>query len=454
MRHYYFVSAILILSIATFGFSQHEHDPAPPKDKDKQHTHPAEHMEHKHESEKEHSMNPASDFLMNQVAGTSLSPPSASMSMPMRKMGNWDFMSHGYVFLNGIYQTGPRGDDQFFSTNHLMLMGIRTLNQRSSLMLRGMLSLEPATISDRRYPLLFQTGETAFGEPLVDGQHPHDLFMELSVQYALQVNPDLLVHFYAAPRGDPALGPVAYPHRISAQELPQATLSHHLQDSTHILSDVLTAGLKYKWVRFELSGFHGAEPDEERWNLEQGPIDSWSTRITITPSDDWTAQISTSKLKKPEELEPGDIERTTASITYNRSMATGFWASSFIWGRNHKILQDLDVDSFLFETLWQFEHQNNLTGRIESVDKDELFGHHQSLTQQSEDDAAEVFRIKAFTFGYARDFQFVPSMQLGLGANMTLYSFPSELKPFYGNSPKTFLFYLRIRPGYSMNHHM
>lgn len=273
---------LLLLALLLFSarlMAQHEHPNTPeekPKDKSQEMHHVGMVMEGM-----QHGSNPASEFLMNEGAGTALNAKSVPMSMPMRMMGTWHLMSHGYAFLNSIQQTGPRGDNQVFSTNHLMLIAQREFNQRSTFFARTMLSLEPATIVDRRYPLLFQTGETAFGKPIVDGQHPHDLFMEISAQYVLAFNTDTLVHFYGALIGDPALGPVAYPHRISAQELPQATLSHHLQDSTHIASDVITAGFKYKWARAELSGFHGREPDEERWNIDQGSIDSWSTRFTL-----------------------------------------------------------------------------------------------------------------------------------------------------------------------------
>ena len=384
--------------------------------------------------------NPASTFLMNLAAGTAENPASSAMSMAMKHSGRWNLMAHGYAFLNVIQQSGPLGDDALFSTNHLMLMAENNPSTRSSFMLRGMFSLEPATVEDGAYPLLFQTGETANGEPIINGQHPHDLFMELSAQYAFQMNPDVLLHFYAGVRGDPALGPVAYPHRVSAQELPQATLSHHLQDSTHIADDVLTAGLRYKNVRFEVSGFHGAEPDEHRWDLDQGGIDSWSTRVSFAPTRNWNAQISTGRLKKPEELEPGDVHRTTASATYDRPLENGFWASSFIWGWNHKVQDDLNVYSYVYETLFQFQRKNYVTGRIEFVDKEELFHEDSPL-------AGEVFQINSFTFGYARDFDLIPQLQTGIGANVTFYSTPSELNPYYGNHPKTFLFYFRIRKG-------
>ena len=398
IRRFPFILFAVFLFTAT-SFSQHEHQP-PEKTKEKpkqgEKTKPKDKMQHESMQmpEMEHDKNSASEFLMSEGAGTAVNPDSSTMSMPMKKKGEWELMWHGYALLNVIEQSGPRGEDQVFSTNHLMFMGHREFDQQSTFMGRVMLSLEPGTVPDRRYPLLFQTGETAFGQPIVDGQHPHDLFMEISAQYARSLNPDTILHFYAALISDPALGPVAYPHRISAQELPQASLSHHLQDSTHIASDVLTAGVKYKWVRFEFSGLHGAEPDEERWAIDQGAIDSWATRVTVTPDPNWTAQISTGHLKKPEELELGDIQRTTASITYNLPMPDGFWASSIIYGRNHKELEDLSVDSFLFETLWQFQRANNVTGRFEVIDKEELFANDPVLQEQLELTAGESFGLK------------------------------------------------------------
>jgi hypothetical protein len=432
---------LIIIFVLLFSIklsAQHQHDTPPPEEQVDPHAgHKMEDMDHS---------NPVSHFFMRQAAGTALNPDSVSMEMSMKKLGDWDFMTHGYAFLNGIQQSGPRGEDDLFSTNHLMLIGERPLNSKSSVLLRAMLSLEPGTMQDGRYPLLFQTGETSDGLPIIDGQHPHDLFMELSSQYALQVNSDLLVHFYGALRGDPALGPVAFPHRISAQELPQAALSHHLQDSTHIADIVLTGGAQYRQFRIEVSGFHGAEPDEDRWDLDPGAIDSWSTRFTYDPAKNWTAQISTGRLHNPEELEPGDIHRTTASVTHHRVTPDGLWASSFVWGWNHKLVHDLNVHSYLLETLWRFRHINYATARFEIVDKEELFGHHDDDVRVDELDD-EVFNIKAITFGYARDFNLFPKLQTGIGANVTFYATPSELDPFYGESPKGFLVYFRIRSG-------
>jgi hypothetical protein len=437
-----FINTALLLLLSTVAFAQHQHEtPTKPEEKS-----PPTGHQHGHNMMDMKRANPASNFLMSEGAGTAVNPGSGMMNMSMNKMGDWNFMMHGYAFLNFIHQSGPRGNDDLFSTNHLMLMAERQPNSHSSFLLRAMFSLEPATMNDGKYSLLFQTGETVNGRPLVDGQHPHDLFMDLSAQYAIQLNPDILIHFYGALRGDPALGPVAYPHRVSAQELPQAALSHHLQDSTHIVDDVLTAGLKYKTIRLEVSGFHGAEPDSKRWDLDPGAIDSWSTRFTYTPSNNIVGQISTGRLKHPEELEPGDIQRTTASVTYNQTRPDGFWATSFIWGWNHKIEPDVNLYSYLFETLWQFRDKNYLTGRIEFVDKDELFANHDEQSDVPEP-VAEIFNIKAFTIGYARDFDLIPGFGTGFGANVTFYATPSELDPFYGKNPNGFLVYFRVRLG-------
>jgi len=158
--------------------------------------------------------------------------------MTMFHSGSWNVMLHGIVFLNDTHQTGFRGRDKDFSTNWAMLMAERSAG-RGAIMLRAMLSGEAATISSRKYPELFQTGETAFGRQIIDGQHPHDFFMELAVEYAHPIE-SATGYLYVAPVGDPALGPVAYPHRESAMETPQAVLSHHFQDSTHISYNVVT----------------------------------------------------------------------------------------------------------------------------------------------------------------------------------------------------------------------
>ena len=390
------------------------------------------------------SENAPPDFLMQQASGTSVNPASAPMEMYMVRAGSWNLMFHGVAFLNAVQQTGPRGADKVFSANWVMGMAEHRLG-KGSVMFRAMLSLDPATTTERRYPELFQTGETAFGKPIADGQHPHDLFMELSLQYTRPLGEKTIFDLYLAPVGDPALGPVGFPHRASASELPQAALSHHLQDSSHIADEVITAGIQHGMFRVEASGFHGAEPDEGRWNIDHGAINSWSVRLTLTPTRNWSAQVSAGRLKKPEAAEPGDIVRSTASVSYNRPFARGHWATSLIWGRNHKTPERRNLKSYLLESLVQFRQQNFLTGRIELLDRDELFADRPDLRAQLEKTTGSVFRIAAYTLGYTRDFNLIRHLETGLGANFTMYAVPSALRPFYGERPASFYLFLRVR---------
>ena len=283
------IKVVLFLAIVSLGFpssAQTSMDDAMPD---------MPGMEHHHHAQ------PASliDVIQaHNVSGTDAEPASTPSEMLMRTHGQLQFMVHGEAFINELQQTGPRGGDKFFSTNSLMGMA-QHKDGKGTLTLRAMLSLEPATITQRQYPILFQQGETAFGRPIVDGQHPHDFFMELAALYDYKIGEHSLLSIYAAPMGDPAMGPVAYPHRSSASENPLAPLGHHLEDSTHIASDVVTAGFAYRNVRLEASGFHGREPDESRWNIDSGTIDSWSTRITVNPSKNWSMQYSISGPPQP-----------------------------------------------------------------------------------------------------------------------------------------------------------
>ena len=270
-------------------------------------------------------------------SGTSQEPRATPMEMITGRLGDWSLMLDGTLF--GVYsaQTGPRGRDKIFSTNWFMGMASRRAGI-GTLTLRSMLSLEPATITGRRYPLVFATGETAYGVPIINGQHPHDFFMELAASYQIPLGEKTALNFYGGPRGEPALGPPAYPHRLSASEDPVAVISHHLQDSTHISSNVATVGITHGPVTFEASGFHGREPGENRWSLDSGGIDSFSTRLTITPTSRWSGQFSMGRINGREATHPlRPSLRTTTSVMYVRALGSGHWATSLIWGRNNDL---------------------------------------------------------------------------------------------------------------------
>lgn len=379
------------------------------------------------------------------TSGTDAEPNSTPVSMLMKTKGNWTFMFHGEAFLNELQQTGPRGRDKLFSTNWWMPMAQRKFGN-GTLTIRAMLSFEPATVSGRRYPELFQQGETAFGRPIVDGQHPHDFFMELAALYDYKVADRTLLSFYAAPMGDPAMGPVAYPHRASASEDPIAPLGHHLQDSTHIAADVITVGITHRSVRLEASGFHGREPDEFRWNINSGKIDSWSTRVTANPGQNWSLQYSIAQLHSPEALAPAeDIRRMTASVQYNRPLQRGNWASLLLWGRNQDVSGGNVGNSYLLESTLRFFDRNYAWTRIENVDRT-----NELLLGESPESAGfrerYFTRVQAYSAGYEREVGHIPHLSTGLGGQFTWYGVPEVLQPVYGSHPVGVMLFLQVRP--------
>ena len=378
-------------------------------------------------------------MLDRSSSGTGVEPASTPAPMLMSTRAGWMFMFHANAFVVSQQQSGPRGEDKVFSTNWFMPMAQRQLGP-GTLTLRTMLSLEPLTITDRRYPLLFQQGETAFGKPIVDGQHPHNVVMELAGLYDLPLGEKASIYFYAAPVGDPAIGPTAYAHRASASEDPLAPLGHHQQDSTHIASDVITLGLSDSVARLEFSGFHGREPDEHRWELNSGKMDSWSTRLSALPSPNWSAQYSYASISSPEATSPReDQARMTASISYNRALARGNWANTLLWGRTRFTRSDAKFNSYLFESTLRFRNQNYLWTRLESATRSsELL-----LATEPE---RPIGRVQAYSLGYDRDLPSTSHVSVALGTQLTAYTSPPLLREAYGDHPFGVVLFLRVRP--------
>lgn len=366
--------------------------------------------------------------------------------------GNWDLMFHGTVFITYNQQGGPRGAGKAESTNYLMSMQQHRLGS-GTLLLRQMFSAESLTSPHPGFPELFQTGETYHGQPLVDHQHPHNVFAELAALYTLPINSKLTWLLYGGPSAEPALGPVTYMHRQSASENPEAPLGHHLQDSTHTSFGVVTTGFlfdthKVGFLKLEGSAFNGHEPNEERWSIQFAALDSWSFRVTSAPARNWTAQYSYGRLLHPEALDPNDELRQSASLEYNRPLSggklgNGNWATSLIWGRKHKEQINTTQNSYLLESTLNFFERNYAYTRLELVDKDELF---------PAAPTHPAYRIGAYTFGGVRDFLHNQHWQVGFGGDVTFYSKPAVLDPIYGNDPVSFHLFVRVRPG-SMEHH-
>jgi len=376
-------------------------------------------------------------------SGTAWQPASVQGPDWMWMCGGWELMAHGVIFVDYNQQGGPRGEGKAESVNWGMLMEQHRLGG-GTILFRQMFSAESLTSPHPGFPELFQTGETYHGEPLVDHQHPHNLFAELSLYYTLPLTKQLSWEFYGGPSAEPALGPVTYMHRASASELPLAPLSHHLQDSTHTSFGVVTTGILIDRVKLEASSFNGREPNEERWSIQLAALDSWSGRAFVAPTRNWTAQYSIGRLEHPEALEPGSQWRQTASVEYSRPWAAGNWATSLIWGRVHKLASDTNLNSYLLESTLNFRRRNYAFSRLELVDKDELF---------PRSTVHPAYRIGAYTFGGVRDLIQNRAWQLGLGADVTFYSKPAALDSSYGNNPVSFQIFLRMRPGRSEQKH-
>lgn len=370
------------------------------------------------------------NVLRHSSSGTSLEPDSTSPPMLMRMSGKWMEMLHGEANVAEQQQTGPRGRDKLFSVNWAMLMAHRS-TVHGQWTLASMFSLEPATITGRYYPELFQQGETAFGKAIVDGQHPHDFFMELAAIYDEKLGERGLVSIYAAPVGDPALGPVAFPHRMSAESDPLAPLAHHLQDSTHIAYDVMTGGIAWGPARIEASGFHGREPGENRWTIYAGAVDSWSARLTVALARDWIAQYSLGHLHSPEALHPReDVLRQTASVSFHRAWTAAELDATAVWGRNHTSGTDVNANGYLLEAEARLRDRQSLWTRIENDDRTtDLLGA-AALPEET-----VVGRVQAYTGGYAHRIWHSDWGALELGAQATLYNTPPRLIPLYGNHP-------------------
>jgi hypothetical protein len=386
-------------------------------------------------------------------SGTAWQPASVPETMWMISPGGWELMLHYTVFITYNQQGGPRGEGKAESTNYFMFMEQHRLGA-GTLLLQQMFSAESLTSPHPGFPELFQTGETYHGQPLVDHQHPHNVFAELSALYTLPVSEKVTWLLYGGPSAEPALGPVTYMHRQSASENPEAPLGHHLQDSTHTSFGVVTTGFIFNFAEFALfkvegSAFNGHEPNEERWSIQLAPLDSWSFRVSAAPTRNWTAQYSVGFLQHPEALDPNNELRQSASLEYNRpfsggTLGNGNWASSLIWGRKHKELDNTTQNSYLFESTLNFLARNYAYTRLELVDKDELF---------PQDPTHPSYRIGAYTFGGVRDLVHSEHWQVGLGGDVTFYSKPAALDPIYGNNPVSFHVFVRIRPGLMEHSH-
>ncbi len=376
--------------------------------------------------------------MTREASGTSWQPDSAPMEGLHLPAGAWSIMLHGNASLVYDDQGGPRGATKTFSQSMLMAMASRPAGDRGTLGLRAMLSLDPA-MGRRGYPLLFATGETADGrDELVDRQHPHDLFMELSASYARDLGSGRSLYVYGGLPGEPALGPPTFMHRISGMDLPEAPIGHHWFDSTHITFGVVTAGFSGGQWKVEASAFKGREPDQHRWNIETPKLDSWSVRGFWNPTANLSLQLSTGRVHSPEQLDPErDEQRTTASVSYNRPLGShANWATTIAWARKDG-RPGPALAAWLGETALRLK-RHTLFARAERVEEDELF--------EAGPLAGDVVPVAKLSLGYAYQLPFrAGPTRLAFGGLASGYGYPDRIKPAYGHrGVKSFMLFARL----------
>jgi hypothetical protein len=351
--------------------------------------------------------------------------------------GGWHVMQDAVVYGLFNHQGGPRGGDELRVPNWWMGMFERKAGS-SNLTINTMLSLDPLTVGKKGYRELFQVGEAFEGEPLIDYQHPHDLFMQLALVWRMPIGTRTGFTLAGGPSAEPALGPVAFMHRASAMENPMSPLAHHTLDSTHIAFGVVTAAVDHGPWTIEASAFNGREPDEDRWDFDFGALDSYSARLWFRPRAEWEFQFSSGRLKDPEELGHGTIVRTTASASWLKSSGENFTAATAAYGRNNG--EDADRGALLLEATRRSGRYSTY-GRLEFVEVETGV-----LLEDHTIDHDVKDTVSALTLGMVRELPRWRKFETGIGAAATFYGVSDRLTPTHGKRPISFQVFFRLRP--------
>ena len=384
--------------------------------------------------------------MTREASGTAWQPDASPMQGVMRPSGDWTLM--GQAMLNGVYdsQSGRRGDDKAFVSGMVMGMATGKLSPRDTVQFRAMLSPDPF-MGKRGYPLLLAAGETADGRTsLIDRQHPHDLFMELAASYSRRIGDHGSAFVYFGLPGEPAFGPGAFMHRLSIMDSPEAPITHHWFDSTHITFGVLTAGVTYGPVKLEASRFKGREPDQHRYDIETPRFDSTAVRASWNPTRTLALQASWMRLKSPEQLTPDeDQERWSASAIYTRPIGDGgYFSATAAWGRKTEIEADGHrgdgLDAYMLEAAVKPDWRWTVFARAERIDTDEL------LPSPGEIHGPE-FTVGKASIGAIRDFRVTKTLVFGVGGLVARSFTPGGLDPSYGGDRTSGMGFVRLRLG-------
>lgn len=372
------------------------------------------------------------------ASGTAWQPDS-SPAMGHLMDAQWEVMTH--LHLNGVYASaeGPRGDDKAFVSGMAMVSAYGYFDNGWTANLRGMFAPDPF-MGASGYPLLFAAGESANGvDPLVDRQHPHDLVMELSASLTRRIDAGDAVFAYVGLPGEPAFGPPAFMHRTTAMDSPEAPISHHWFDSTHITFGVATLGYVHDDWKIEASRFRGREPDEDRYDIETGDLDSTALRVSWNPTENLALQASWADIASPEALEPDeDEERWSVSGIYTRGFGDqrGWWSATLAFA-NKERSDGASLDAWLAE--WALHPNDRWTvfARGEAIETDELGAIHHGPIE-------DVSRV---SFGAIRDFRINHHTVFGVGALVQQHFASDALDPLYGGDPQGTMAFVRLKIG-------
>lgn len=376
-------------------------------------------------------------------SGTGWLPDSTPMYGYMIHLKKWMFMAHGNVFIRynvqDVFKNGIRGDQKIDAVSWLMFMGQRRIGKCGLFRFNTMFSADPV-FGGNGYPLLFQTGESWKGKPLVDRQHPHDLISELSVAFSHSVSSTIDLFIYVAYPGEPAQGSVAFMHRISSLYNPDAPITHHWNDGTHITYGVITGGIRLSKFKLDASVFTGREPDENRYDFDFPRFDSYSARISFNPNPFWAFQVSEGFNKSPERLHSDeDVYRTVVSAVYSKLLKPGnFLNATVLWGVNSSHLNE---NGALLEAVLVL-NSFSIYERFEWVEKSsEELNLDKTIYGRS-----SIFPVNAITLGLSYDLIRSKSVTIALGAQGSYFAADSRLNSLYGQHPVSAEVYLRIYP--------
>lgn len=387
-------------------------------------------------------------------SGTGWLPDASPMYGYMLHSKKWMYMVHGNLFLRYTNQDvgnkGSRGNNRLDAPNWFMLMAQRKIGGKGLFHYNVMISLDRLTEGGAGYPLLFQSGESWHNKPLVDRQHPHDLFSELSVSYTYAFSRKADAFVYFGYPGEPAIGSVAFMHRPSALSNPDAPVSHHWNDGTHITFGVATLGVRIDRFKLEGSLFTGREPDENRYNFDKMRFDSWSGRLSYNPSQYWAFQVSHGYIKSPELLHPDEnVNRTTASAIFSLPLTNDRWINvTTLWGLNKTAGHDGE-NAVLLEGALRLKKAEVYT-RYEWVQKsvEELDLDPVKYGEET------IFPVNALTAGISYDLLNIAKTRLALGGQFSVFFNERPLYDLYGRNPMALEVYLRLYPGLmKMNMH-